>query len=138
GGAGAGRARRTEKRIAGGRSAPARESYSARTPMRHRDEDSTPIEAALAALADGSLPPERRAQIETRVAGSPELAAELALQRSARTALRALEQLPAPASLHASIAAQLADASAARSGRRRRGSPPPAPAPPPGGAAPPG
>jgi anti-sigma-K factor RskA len=60
--------------------------------------------AELAALADGSLPPERRSALEARVAASPELAALFAEQERAVTLARsAAEQVEAPASLRAEI-----------------------------------
>jgi hypothetical protein len=66
-----------------------------------------PDEAELAALADGSLAPERRAALEEQVAASPELANRLAEQERflalARSAAAAVE---APASLRARIGAQ--------------------------------
>ena len=48
--------------------------------MRRRGEDEA---AELAALADGSLAPERRAAVEAHVAASPELAERLAEQKRA-------------------------------------------------------
>jgi hypothetical protein len=55
-------------------------------------------EAELAALADGSLPADRRARLRARIEASPELAAALAEQERAVTMLRALDE-PAPAAL---------------------------------------
>jgi anti-sigma factor RsiW len=60
----------------------------------------------LAALADGTLPAERRAAVEARVAASPELQALLEEQRRALEATRALEDEPVPASLRAAVAAE--------------------------------
>src|SRR5262249_28420699 len=58
----------------------------------------------LAALADGSLPPELRAPLEARVASSPELAERLAEQERAVALTRAaVQDVDAPASLRASI-----------------------------------
>ena len=58
----------------------------------------------LAALADGSLPPELRAPLEARVAASPELAERLAEQEQAVALARAAAQeIEAPASLRTSI-----------------------------------
>lgn len=58
----------------------------------------------LAALADGSLPPELRAPLEARVAASPELAERLAEQeRAVALAHAAVQEVDAPASLRASI-----------------------------------
>src|SRR5207244_1635849 len=48
--------------------------------------------AELAALADGSLPLERRKALEQRVAASPRLQALLREQREALEAVRALDQ----------------------------------------------
>ena len=66
----------------------------------HREEE-------LAALADGSLAPERRAELEAEVAASPELADELALQqRAVLYARNAAATVDAPATLRARIEAQ--------------------------------
>ncbi len=51
----------------------------------------TDIESDLARLADGTLDPERAQEVEAQVANSPELAAQLAEQRRALTAMRALD-----------------------------------------------
>jgi Anti-sigma-K factor rskA len=67
----------------------------------------TPDEAELAALADGSLAPERRAALEARVEASPELADRLAEQRRAvALAQSAAAEVEAPAGLRARIEAQ--------------------------------
>ena len=58
----------------------------------------------LAALADGTLPPARRAALEERVAASPRLQALLEEQRSTRAAVRARDER-APAGLHRRVAA---------------------------------
>ena len=76
--------------------------------MRHRrqepDADQELVE--LAALADGSLAPERRAALETEVAASPELADRLAeQQRAVDLARSAAAEVEAPASLRARIEA---------------------------------
>jgi anti-sigma factor RsiW len=55
--------------------------------------------ADLAALADGSLPAERRAAVEARVAASSELQEALARQRRAVAATADLAAEPTPASL---------------------------------------
>jgi hypothetical protein len=66
-----------------------------------------PDEAELAALADGSLAPERRAELEARVEASPELAERLAEQRRAVALARAAAaEVDAPAGLRARIEAQ--------------------------------
>jgi anti-sigma-K factor RskA len=63
--------------------------------------------AELAALADGSLLPERRAALEARVAASPELADRLAEQeRAVALARSAVEGVEAPAGLRARIEAR--------------------------------
>ncbi len=61
------------------------------------------IQAALAALADGTLPEQSRESVQTRVAESPELAAELEDQRRAVMILSSLERVEAPNLLHRSI-----------------------------------
>jgi anti-sigma factor RsiW len=71
---------------------------------RRQDEAGSQEIAELAALADGSLAPERRAVLEARVAGSPELADLLAEQQRAVTLLRtASAEVEAPADLRAGI-----------------------------------
>src|SRR5262245_4995987 len=61
----------------------------------------------LAALADGSLPTDRRAALEARVAGSPELADRLAEQERAVMLTRAAAAgVEAPPALRARIEAQ--------------------------------
>ncbi len=75
--------------------------------------DDEPIE--LAALADGSLAPERQAAVEASVAASPELAARLAEQECALTLVRSVSAtVEAPSGLRARIGAER------RSPRRRR------------------
>ena len=71
-----------------------------------READDQEI-AELAALADGSLAPARRAALEAEVAVSPELADRLAEQRLAVAYVRsAAEQVEAPPDLRARIEAQ--------------------------------
>ena len=71
----------------------------------HESGDQTIAE--LAALADGSLGPERRVALEAEVAASPELADRLAEQRLAVAFARsAVEQVAAPPDLRTRIAAQ--------------------------------
>jgi hypothetical protein len=77
--------------------------------MRRRrgDEAGDQEIAELAALADGSLAPERRVALEARVAASSELADRLAEQQQAVALMRsAAEEVEAPASLRARIEAQ--------------------------------
>lgn len=69
--------------------------------------------AELCALADGTLPPERRAEVEARVAASPELRELVDRQRRALTATQALAKEQPPASLVESV-------EALRSSRRPR------------------
>ena len=63
--------------------------------------------AELAALADGSLPEERRPALEARIAASPELQELLVRQRHALAVTRVVADEPAPASLRASVDAQI-------------------------------
>jgi anti-sigma-K factor RskA len=77
--------------------------------MRRRREDVNGGEqiAELAALADGSLAPERRAELEARIAGSPELAELLAEQeRAVGFARTAASEVEAPAGLRARVNAR--------------------------------
>lgn len=76
--------------------------------MRRRREAGADRELAeLAALADGSLTPERRAAVEARVAASSGLAERLAeQQRAVALAQRATDGVEAPAALRARIGAQ--------------------------------
>ncbi len=62
--------------------------------------------AELAALADGSLAPSRRAPLLERIERSPELARELARQREALALIGSLEGVSAPTSLHRTIEAR--------------------------------
>ena len=74
--------------------------------MRREDGSDGEI-AELAALADGSLAPERRAALEARVAASPELADRLReQQRAVALAQNAANGVEAPAALRANIEAQ--------------------------------
>ena len=71
--------------------------------------------AELAALADGSLAPDRRAALEAQVAASPELADRLAeQQRAVALAQGAAAEVEAPPALRARVDAQ-------RRGRRAEG-----------------
>ena len=76
-------------------------------------------ESELAALADGSLAPERREQALARVRESRELQAALAEQRRA-VELTAAVEVRAPASLHRELQALLAHVHHRRGGARRR------------------
>lgn len=59
--------------------------------------------ADLARLADGTLPPERRAEVEARVAASDRLAQIVARQGVALSALHEAERIGAPARVHAAV-----------------------------------
>jgi hypothetical protein len=61
--------------------------------------------AELCAFADGTLPPERRADVEARIAASPELSELLERQRSALAATQALSDEAPPPSLVESVEA---------------------------------
>ena len=65
--------------------------------------------AELAALADGTLPEERRGPLEARVAASPELREMLERQRRAVAATRVAATEPAPASLRTSVGRTVGD-----------------------------
>jgi hypothetical protein len=73
--------------------------------------------AELAALADGTLPPERREAVEAWVAASPQLQELLDRQRRAVAAAQTLADEPAPESLRAAIEARRRG----RVSRRERG-----------------
>jgi anti-sigma factor RsiW len=62
--------------------------------------------AELCALADGTLPGERRAAVEARVAASPELQKLVERQRRTVAATRTLADEPVPASLSAGVDTQ--------------------------------
>jgi len=77
--------------------------------MRRRRQDLNGGEqpAELAALADGSLAPERRAELEAQIAESPELAGLLAEQeRAVGFARSAASEVEAPAGLRARVEAR--------------------------------
>jgi anti-sigma factor RsiW len=76
--------------------------------------------ADLSALADGTLPADRRAEVERRVAASPELQGLLERQRAALAAIARLPTEEVPASLHAAIEAR----AHAHGGKHRRWSMP--------------
>lgn len=74
---------------------------------RRQDEAGGQEIAELAALADGTLAPERRAELEARVAASSELADRLAEQKRALALARsAATEVEAPAALRARVEAQ--------------------------------
>jgi anti-sigma-K factor RskA len=75
---------------------------------RHREDEADGEELAeLAALADGSLEPERRAALEARVAASTELADRLAeQQRAVALTQTAAAEVDAPAGLRRRVEAQ--------------------------------
>jgi hypothetical protein len=74
---------------------------------RRREETGGQEVVELAALADGSIAPERRAALEAQVASSPELADRLAEQKLAvALAQSAAAEVEAPAALRARIDAQ--------------------------------
>ena len=72
--------------------------------------------ADLSALADGTLPADRRAEVEARVAASAELQELLERQRHAVLATKAIASEEVPASLQMAI-----EARRAAPGRRGRG-----------------
>jgi hypothetical protein len=85
---------------------------------RREDENGGQELAELAALADGSLAPERRAALEAQVAASPELADRLAEQERALALARmATDEVEASAGLRARVEAQQ-DPRRARAPRR--------------------
>ena len=77
--------------------------------------------AALCAYADGTLPPRRRAEVEARLAASPELLELIQLQRRSLAATGALATEPVPASLTAAVRDARRPAERARRRRRRLG-----------------
>jgi hypothetical protein len=75
-------------------------------PLRRRPEDHAADRdvVELAALADGSVTPERRAALEARVANSPELTARLAeQQRAIELTTSVAAEVEAPAGLRARV-----------------------------------
>jgi hypothetical protein len=75
--------------------------------------------ADLARLADGTLPAGRRAEVEARVAASPELLSIVEGQRVALDALRGTADTGAPARLRAEVERRHGAGRAAGGGRRR-------------------
>jgi anti-sigma factor RsiW len=78
--------------------------------------------ADLARLADGTLPADRRAEVEARVAASPKLSSVVESQRAALDALRGTADTGAPARLRAKVDRQRGAGRRARGRRRRVGS----------------
>src|SRR5215218_5625977 len=73
--------------------------------------------ADLARLADGTLPADRRAEVEARVAASPQLSSIVERQAVALDALRGTTEIGAPARLRAHVDRRRG---AGRAGRGRR------------------
>ena len=73
----------------------------------------------LARLADGTLPADRRAEVEARVAASPQLSSILERQGVALSALRATDDIGAPARLRAQVERRRGAGRAARPARRQ-------------------
>jgi anti-sigma-K factor RskA len=95
--------RRRREVTRGGYAATVDAAMSMNRPPRSDEPEGLELEE-LAALADGSLAPDRRTALEARVAESPELADRLAEQRLAVALARhAAESVEAPASLRAQI-----------------------------------
>lgn len=85
---------------------------------RQRDDASGQEIAELAALADGSLPADRRGELEERVAASPELADRLAeQQRAVALAQSAAAEIKAPDHLRVQVEARRHARPARRPGR---------------------
>jgi hypothetical protein len=75
--------------------------------------------ADLARLADGTLPADRRAEVEARVAASPQLSRMVERQAAALEALRRTTDTGAPARLRAEIDRRHGAGRAAGGGRRK-------------------
>jgi anti-sigma factor RsiW len=75
--------------------------------------------ADLARLADGTLPAERRAEVEARVAASPQLSSIVERQGAALDALRGTAEIGASARLRAEVDRRRGAGRAAAGGRRR-------------------
>src|ERR671930_1411384 len=80
---------------------------------------STEEMAELSALADGTLPTDQRAEVEARVAASPQLQELLERQRRAVAAAQALDAEDVPASLRAAVEADRRSRNSSRGVRRR-------------------
>jgi hypothetical protein len=74
--------------------------------------------AELAALADGTLPPERREPLEARIAESPDLQEALDRQRRALAATRGIADEPVPAGLQTEVERRARGTHARRPRRR--------------------
>ena len=78
-----------------------------RVPVESSRARGGPLDAELAALADGSLAPQRRAALEAKVAASAELAERLAeQQRAVALARSAAAEVETPATLRSRVEAQ--------------------------------
>jgi len=75
--------------------------------------------AELSALADGTLPAERRGEVEARVAASPELRELLERQRQALLAAQTLTAEEVPGSLQVTVEARRRALDSRRGARRR-------------------
>ena len=75
--------------------------------------------ADLARLADGTLPDDRRAEVEARVAASPQLSSIVERQGIALEALRGTADIGAPARLRVDVDRRRGAGRAVRGGRRR-------------------
>jgi anti-sigma factor RsiW len=75
--------------------------------------------ADLARLADGTLPDDRRAEVEARVAASPQLSSIVARQGIALEALRGTAEIGAPARLRADVERRRGAVRERRGGGRR-------------------
>jgi hypothetical protein len=75
--------------------------------------------ADLARLVDGTLPPDRRAEVEARVAASPQLSSIVARQGVAVDALHGTASTGAPARLRARVERRQGSGQAHKGGRRR-------------------
>jgi anti-sigma factor RsiW len=75
--------------------------------------------ADLARLADGTLPADRRAEVEARVAASPQLSSIVARQGIALEALRGTAEIGAPARLRAHVDRRRGASRASRGTSRR-------------------
>src|SRR5215210_5758076 len=75
--------------------------------------------ADLARLVDGTLPAGRRAEVEARVAASPELSSIVERQGVALNALRGTADIGAPARLRAQVDRRRGARRSAAGGRRR-------------------